>query len=226
MSLGESPTRRGLQILLKANCGFLSWEFDDHDERPRAVLNGVAGRPVVVPIKTIIDVLSDAHVVAPGICITANDVNEPVSRPSHAGATRTVRARSEAANFAELPSFRTQFLPGSAETSEQKQQRFRGCGSPPTLAGETAFACSIARRRLANRDGCLLACLERFSHVCRRLASACRSAGLKAGRYSDVKSALAVAHAERGERRAVVGSPPSLAARATARQPPRGEAFA
>ena len=32
--------------------------------------------------------------------------------------------------------------------------------------------------------------LQRFSHVCRRRASARRSAGLKAGRYTDVKRAL------------------------------------
>jgi len=35
-----------------------------------------------------------------------------------------------------------------------------------------------------------VASLQRFSHVCRRRASARRSAGLKAGRYTDVKRAL------------------------------------
>jgi len=38
---------------------------------------------------------------------------------------------------------------------------------------------------------CLSRPLQRFSHVCRRRASARRSAGLKAGRYTDVKRALA-----------------------------------
>jgi hypothetical protein len=87
--------------------------------------NGVAGRTVVVPIKTIIDVLSDAHVVAPGICVTANDVNEPLSNALHAGATRTVRAAPEFLGTSQISGFGTQFLIVCADTSEQKPARFR-----------------------------------------------------------------------------------------------------
>src|SRR4029453_3064514 len=75
VALGESTTRCGLQVLLKANRSLFSWELDDHDERPRTVLNGMTGRTVVVPIKTIIDVLSGANIVTSGICMAANNVN-------------------------------------------------------------------------------------------------------------------------------------------------------
>jgi hypothetical protein len=111
----------------------------------------MAGRTVVVPIKTIIDVLSDANIVTSGIDIAANDVDETVSDPSHEGVTGTDRARLNSSEFPWLPSFVRSSCP-RARFNRAKQlgfeRRWKSAFARCASYGETAFACRSVRGRL------------------------------------------------------------------------------
>src|SRR6266550_2250495 len=104
MSLRERSARTGFQILLKATCRLFGGEFHRNNQRPRTVRHGVAGWPVVVPIKTITHVICDPGVMAGRIPLTVEDVHDPLFDSVHASRRRTDQAGTELVGFPQIAS--------------------------------------------------------------------------------------------------------------------------
>jgi len=82
--LRECTSRSGFQILLEADRGAFTCKLHRDDERPRAVRERVAGRTMVVPFESALDVVRDAHVLSRGIRVAAKDVDDAFFDAVHA----------------------------------------------------------------------------------------------------------------------------------------------
>ena len=80
----KCTSRSGFQILLEADRVAFTGKLHRDDERPWAVRARVAGRAMVVPFESALDVVRDAHVLFRGIRVTAQDVDDAFFDTVHA----------------------------------------------------------------------------------------------------------------------------------------------
>src|SRR5688500_2224699 len=53
------------------------WEFDGNNDRPWPGRDGMTGWTAVIPVQAIPHVTGNAYIVARGVSVTSNDVNDP-----------------------------------------------------------------------------------------------------------------------------------------------------
>ena len=80
-------------------------ELDLHDNAPRAMWNRDPRRAAVVPRQPFVDVRRHADVMASGITLAAEDVDESPADPLHAETDRMVRAVENSQELAAFGSF-------------------------------------------------------------------------------------------------------------------------
>jgi hypothetical protein len=106
--LGERAAGSGLQVAFETRgVGFLG-ELQWHDDRPRPVILRVAARTVVVPREPFVNIRGAANVVALGIAIASQDVNESDPDTSHDGGQGIVRAKVDSLEMLGIPLDRTE----------------------------------------------------------------------------------------------------------------------
>ena len=108
--LRERSAGSGLQVAFEAGGRVRIREREGHKERPGAMVNRDARRTVVVPLQTASDVTREAHVVALGMCVAAENVDEAAwfHAADLAGTVPAVGAR-ERARRSVSPSKRCRF---------------------------------------------------------------------------------------------------------------------
>jgi len=99
MTACEGATGAWFQVALEAKRLRFSGEFDGDDDRPRTVIERVSWRAEIVPLEAPIDVTRDADVVAPGIRLAPQDVDEASADSAHGKRWRTDRAKLEPLGF-------------------------------------------------------------------------------------------------------------------------------
>ena len=80
---GEGSAGSRFQVFLESNRVSFGRKLNRYDERPRAVVSGVAARPVVVPLQPRVHVVCDSDVVPQWIGNAAKDVNEALLDSMH-----------------------------------------------------------------------------------------------------------------------------------------------
>lgn len=76
VSLGKRASGSGLQVALEASCDCDIGELKRDDERPWPVMDSHAGRTGVVPVQALDDITREADVMAIGVAVAAEDVDE------------------------------------------------------------------------------------------------------------------------------------------------------
>ncbi len=76
VSLRERAARSGLQMASETPRWLRVTKLDGHDERPRTMADGDAGRTGVVPPAAALDVTGEADAVSVRIDVAAEDVDE------------------------------------------------------------------------------------------------------------------------------------------------------
>jgi hypothetical protein len=99
MALGECSPRAGLQIPLKAIGFELRRELDGDDHAPWPIAGGMNVLSGVVAVQSSNDVAGDTNVVASGVALTSEDVDEAFLS-GHARLSRTPRAKAGQPNWA------------------------------------------------------------------------------------------------------------------------------
>ena len=59
MTLREGAARAGFQVLLEATRSPFGWRFNRYDHPPRAMVERVTGRAVIVPVKPAAQVIRE-----------------------------------------------------------------------------------------------------------------------------------------------------------------------
>ena len=70
--------------MLKTNSFAFGGKFDRNNERPRPVGDSVTAWTGVMPVQPIADVTGDPDIVARGVGVTSNDVDDPFFNAVHA----------------------------------------------------------------------------------------------------------------------------------------------
>jgi hypothetical protein len=76
MTLRECAAGAGLEVLLEVRGSTFVWELHRHDDRPGAMLDRVAARARVVPLKSFIDVYRATDVVPRWTAVAPEDVDK------------------------------------------------------------------------------------------------------------------------------------------------------
>ena len=137
MSLRERSARTGFQILLKATCRLFGGKFHRNNQRPRTVRHGVAGWPVVMPIKTITHVICDPDVMTRWIDLTSNDVSDPFFNAVHRSPTGMEQTSAKSARCRQIAFSCTQNLRSGKGRRVVRISSWTG-GPPPLAPRATA----------------------------------------------------------------------------------------
>ena len=99
MPLRECAAGAGLQVSLEPARRRLGRELDDDEQRPRTMFESLSRRAVVVPLETVVDIARHTGVVALGIAVALEDVDESSADALHERRRGIVRATGKARGF-------------------------------------------------------------------------------------------------------------------------------